>query len=234
VGSGLGPGSEGVFLHVFGSSGDYLGSSMDGAELIVHGSGQDQVGQILKSGKLVINGDVGQTFLYGAKGGSVYVMGQAAGRPLINAVGAPRVVINGTCLDYLAESFMAGDPLEGGGFAVVNGLYFDHEGHLRELTTPYPGGNLFSLASGGAIYIRDPNHTVTDHQLNGGEFSEFLDRDWLLIRPYLEENQRLFGIHVDKDLLTANGEQRTPEEIYRKIVPARLTVLSPDLDLGSE
>jgi glutamate synthase domain-containing protein 1/glutamate synthase domain-containing protein 3 len=234
VGSGLGPGSEGVFLHVFGSSGDYLGSSMDGAELIAHGSGQDQVGQILKSGKLVINGDVGQTFLYGAKGGSVYVMGQAAGRPLINAVGAPRVVINGTCLDYLAESFMAGDPLEGGGFAVVNGLYFDHEGHLRELTTPYPGGHLLSLASGGAIYIRDPNHTVTDHQLNGGEFSEFLDRDWLLIRPYLEENQRLFGIRVDKDLLTANGEQRTPQEIYRKIVPARLTVLSPDLDLGSE
>ena len=71
-------------------------------------------------------------------------------------------------------------------------------------------------------------------QLNGGEFSEFLDRDWMLIRPYLEENQRLFGIQVEGDLLTANGEKRKPQEIYRKIVPTRLTVLSPDLDLGSE
>ena len=44
------------------------------------------MGQILKSGKLVIHGDVGQTFLYGAKGGEIYVMGSAAGRPLINAV----------------------------------------------------------------------------------------------------------------------------------------------------
>ncbi|MGQ9719032.1 MAG: hypothetical protein ACUVWK_04240 [Nitrososphaerales archaeon] len=74
--------------------------------MYVHGNAQDQVGQILRSGKLVVY--VGQTFMYGAKGGEVYVLGNAAGRPLINAVGKPRVVINGTCLDYLAESFMAG------------------------------------------------------------------------------------------------------------------------------
>ncbi len=30
------------------------------------------------------------------------------------------MVINGTCLDYLAEAFMAGDPLNGGGFVVLN------------------------------------------------------------------------------------------------------------------
>jgi len=35
-----------------------------------------------------------QTFMYGAKGGEVFVRGNAAGRPLINAVGHPRVVIN--------------------------------------------------------------------------------------------------------------------------------------------
>jgi glutamate synthase domain-containing protein 3 len=234
VGSGFGPESEGIELHVFGSPGDYLGSSMDGAELVVHGNGQDQVGQILKSGKLVIHGDVGQTFLYGAKGGSVYVMGQAAGRPLINAVGTPRVVINGTCLDYLAESFMAGEPLEGGGFVIVNGVSFDRTGRIEELPTPYPGGNLFSLASGGAVYIRDPHHRVMSCQLNGGEFADFLDRDWTLIRPYLDENERLFGISVEQDLLTVDGEKRAPDETYRKIVPARLTVLSSDLDVGAE
>ncbi len=75
--------------------------------MVVHNNGQDQLAQILKEGRLVVHGDVGQTFLYGAKGGEAYVLGNAAGRPLINAVGKPRVVINGTCLDYLAESFMA-------------------------------------------------------------------------------------------------------------------------------
>jgi len=147
---GLGPATEGVRIDVYGSAGDYLGSGLDGAEVYVHGSAQDQVAQILKSGKLVIHGDVGQTFMYGAKGGEVYVLGNAAGRPLINAVGRPRVVINGTCLDYLAESFMAGDPLNGGGFVVLNGVTFDEKGRLVEQETPYPGGNLFSLASGGA------------------------------------------------------------------------------------
>ena len=117
---------------------------------------QDQLGQILKSGKLVVHGDVGQTFLYGAKGGEVYVLGNAAGRPLINAVGRPKVVINGTALDFLAESFMAGDPHNGGGFVIVNGLTIDNQGRIISQETPYPGSNLFSLASGGAVYMRDP------------------------------------------------------------------------------
>ena len=94
-------------------------------EIYVHGNTQDQLSQIMKDGKLVVFGDVGQTFMYGAKGGSVYVMGNAAGRPLINAVGKPRVVIYGTALDYLAESFMAGDPLNGGGVVILNGIRFD-------------------------------------------------------------------------------------------------------------
>ena len=156
-GCGLGPGSQGMKLEAFGTSGDYLASGLSGAEVEVHGNAQDQLGQIFASGKLVVHGDVGQTFMYGAKGGEAYVMGNAAGRPLINAVGKPRVVINGTCLDYLAESFMAGDPLNGGGFVILNGVAFDTYGNPMELPTPYPGGNLFSLASGGAIYVRDPS-----------------------------------------------------------------------------
>ena len=70
---------------------------------------------------------------------------------------APRVVINGTALDFLAESFMAGDPHTGGGFAIVNGLHYDQHGKLAPLRPPYPGSNLLSLASGGAIYVRDPH-----------------------------------------------------------------------------
>ncbi len=223
-GCGLGPGSQGVHIDVHGSSGDYLGSGLQGAEVHVHGSAQDQVGQILKAGRLVIHGDVGQTFLYGAKGGEAYVLGNAAGRPLINAAGNPRVVINGTCLDYLAESFMAGDPLQGGGFVILNGVAFDAHGGMVAQPTPYPGSNLFSLASGGAIYLRDPHHLVTDDQLNGGIFAPLTGADWRLIYPYLMENERLLGIRVEA-LLTVVGELRRPAEVYRKVAAVQLAAL---------
>jgi len=224
-GSGLGPHTTGVMIDVYDSSGDYLGSSMDGVELYIHGNGQDQLGQILKSGKLVVFGDVGQTFMYGAKGGEAYVLGNAAGRPLINAVGKPRVVINGSCLDYLAESFMAGDPLNGGGFVVLNGLEHDGNGNFIDQNTPYPGSNLFSLASGGAIYIRDPHHKLVEEQLNGGEFSILTVEDWALILPYLKMNEQLFGISIEDDLLVVNGDKKTPQEVYRKVRPLKTSVL---------
>jgi glutamate synthase domain-containing protein 3 len=226
TGCGLSRNTQDVRIDVYDSSGDYLASGIDGMQIYVHGNAQDQLGQIMKQGKLVIYGDVGQTFMYGAKGGEVYVMGNAAGRPLINAVGRPRVVINGTCLDYLAESFMAGDPLNNGGFVILNGLAFDDEGRCVEQPTPYPGSNLFSLASGGAIYVRDPGGQVVDEQLNGGEIVNLSARDWELMLPYLQENERLFGISVENDLLTTGGVKKGYAEIYRKVQPAGLTVLA--------
>jgi len=214
IGNGFGVDSKGVRIDVYGSSGDYLASGLDGMEIHVHGNAQDQLCQIMKSGKLVVHGDVGQTFGYAAKGGEVYILGNAAGRPMINAVGKPRVVINGTCLDYLAESFMAGDPHNGGGFVILNGLRVSDQGEILELEEPYPGGNLFSLASGGAIYVRDPQRKLSEDQLNGGEFAPMEKRDWELIEPYLKENQHQFGISMD-DLLKG----KDPTEVYRKIQP---------------
>ena len=163
-------------------------------------------------------------FLYGAKGGEIFVLGNAAGRPLINAVGRPRVVINGSALDYLAESFMAGIPTDGGGFCILNGVTFDVDGRVIDQETPYPGSNLFSLASGGAIYARDPFGRLDEHQLNGGRYAELTDEDWALIRPYLEENERLFGIPLEA-LLTVNGRRRPPHDVYRKVEPRELAVL---------
>src|SRR5439155_12999670 len=225
LGCGLGADSQGFRLDLYGSPGDYLGSGLDGAEVHVHANGQDQMGQIMKAGKLVVYGDLGQTFMYAAKGGEVYVKGNVAGRPLINAVGKPRVVINGTALDYLAESFMAGDPHKGGGFVVLNGIHVRDDGTLEDLETPYPGGNLFSLASGGAIFMRDPRHLVGTDQLNGGMFDSLSEEDWELVRPYLEENERLFGIKV-KDLLTVDGARRPPHTVYRKVKAVALKVLA--------
>jgi glutamate synthase domain-containing protein 1/glutamate synthase domain-containing protein 3 len=227
IANGLGAGTRGVRIDVYGSSGDYLASGIDGAEVFVHGDAQDQLAQIMKDGKLVVYGSVGQTFLYAGKGGEAFVLGSAAGRPLINAVGKPCVVINGTCLDYLAESFMAGDPLEGGGFVILNGITFNDQAEIIEMDTPYPGGNLFSLASGGAIYIRDPHARVSEEQLNGGEFAALGERDWAVISPCLEENQRLFGIPLAR-LLEVDGKILSPEQVYRKIRPRAIAALQAE------
>ncbi len=234
IGCGLGPETQDVHIDVYGSSGDYLGSGLDGLTLTVHGNAQDQLGQIIKSGKLIIHGDVGQTFLYGAKGGSIFVKGNAAGRPMINSVGRPRVIINGTSLDFLGESFMAGDPHKNGGFVIVNGMKFDEEGMVVPLPEPYPGSNLFSLASGGAAFIRDPHRQLVPQQLNGCIFSPFTEKDWELILPYLMENEKLFGITID-DLLTVNGKKLDPKKVYRKVAPSiKGTPSKPEQDVYGE
>ena len=121
---------------------------------------------------------------------------------------------------------MAGDPFKGGGFVILNAVEFDDAGKVRPLELCYPGSNLFSLASGGAIYARDPGRTLVADQLNGGEFTDFTEADWELILPYLEENERLFGISVEDDLLTVDGVRRVPTEVYRKVSAMRLAVLA--------
>ncbi len=234
VGCGLGPDTQDVLIDAYGSSGDYLGSGIDGLTINVHGNAQDQLGQIIKAGKLVFHGDVGQTFLYGAKGGSVYVKGNAAGRPMINSVGRPRIIINGTSLDFLGESFMAGDAHNKGGFVIVNGVKFNEEGQVEPLIEPYPGSNLFSLASGGAAFIRDPKRKLVSQQLNGCIFSPFTEKDWELILPYLKENERLFGIKID-DLLTVDGKKLKPIRVYRKVSPSlEGTPSTPEKDVYGE
>jgi len=42
-----------------------------------------------------------------------------------------------------------------------------------------------------------------------------------LILPYLQENERLFGISVEKDLLTVNGKPVRALDAYRKVRPAK-------------
>jgi len=56
-------------------------------------------------------------------------------------------------------------------------------------------------------------------------FAPFTGADWRLIRTYLEENERLFGIKV-QDLLTVNGKLCEPEQVYRKVSAQALAVLA--------
>ena len=102
----------------------------------------------------------------------------------------------------------------GGGFVIINGVALEGD---RSVPLPdrYPGGNFFSLASGGAGYVLDPDRTLGGDQLNGGEITAFADDDWRVIEPYLRENEALFGLRVI-DLLGG----RPPHECYRKVIPA--------------
>lgn len=101
------------------------------------------------------------------------------------------------------------------------------------LKEPYPGSNLFSLASGGAIYIRDPEKYLVNQQLNGSKFVPLTDEDWELILPYLKENERLFDIKVD-ELLTVDGNQQLPTDVYRKVTPVMVAALMARDDSGDE
>ena len=65
-----------------------------------------------------------------------------------------------------------------------------------------------------------------DDQLNGGQFVDLDPADWELILPYLRENENLFGISIENDLLTVNGEKKDYKEVYRKVRAVKLEVLS--------
>jgi hypothetical protein len=85
---------------------------------------------------------------------------------------------------------------------------------------------LFSLASGGAIFIRDPHRKSSTDQLNGGRLTDFAPKDWDLILPYLEENEQLFGISIERNLLTVDGKILDPSQVYRKVEPTSLQELA--------
>jgi hypothetical protein len=123
---------------------------------------------------------------------------------------------------------MAGNPHNGGGFVILNGLEFDDDGRVQPQATPYPGSNLFSLASGGAIYVRDPHRVLVEEQLNGGAFDDLTNDDWRLILPMLRENEKLFGISVEEDLLTVDGVQGSSQEVYWKIIPQKVKDLNKE------
>jgi len=76
--------------------------------------------------------------------------------------------------------------------------------------------------------VRDPYRKVVPEQLNGGELVDMTDDDWQLILPYLEANERYFGISIERDLLTVDGARRSPLEVYRKVRAVRLAVLAAE------
>ena len=51
-------------------------------------------------------------------------------------------------------------------------------------------------------------------------------KDWELILPYLKENEELFGISIETNLLTVDGKILDPSQVYRKVEPTSLQELT--------
>ncbi len=87
---------------------------------------------------------------------------------------------------------------------------------------PYPGSNLLSLASGGAIYIRDPHRTLVDEQLNGGAYRAAGRRRLeTASRPTWK---RTSGCSASASIATCSpstASAGTPAEVYRKVMPRK-------------
>ena len=67
---------------------------------------------------------------------------------------------------------------------------------------------------------------MVERQLNGGVFSPLTDKDWRLIRPYLEENERLFGVKVQRPADGGRPASARRQEVYRKVSAVKLSVLA--------
>jgi AcrR family transcriptional regulator len=57
-------------------------------------------------------------------------------------------------------------------------------------------GMLNGIATRPFVRSTHDARRLAEDQLNGGRIAELAPADWELIRPYLEENERLFGIKV--------------------------------------
>ncbi len=53
-------------------------------------------------------------------------------------------------------------------------------------------------------------------------------KDWELILPLLEENEKLFGISIQNDLLSVHGRKKQFKDVYRKVQPVQVAVLEKE------
>jgi len=105
------------------------------------------------------------------------------------------VVINGTCLDFLAEILHGrATRTNGGGFVILNGVKFDERRKLVPLAEPYRAATCFSLAYGRRPFLsatRKRRWWISSWNARPSFAPDCLtNEDWELILPCLEENQK--------------------------------------------
>ncbi len=169
--------NRGMRLRLDGEAQDYVGKGMYGGEVVVRpfagaatrtADGSDGASEVL----------VGNTVLYGATGGSLFVAGQAGERLCVRNSGA-RAVVEG-CGDHGCE-YMTG------GVAVVLGA---------------TGRNFGAGMSGGVAYVYDAGETLA-RRVNPGmvEVDAVDDEDARVLRVLIERHLALTDSRIARRLL---------------------------------
>ncbi|MCG8608117.1 glutamate synthase-related protein [bacterium] len=184
LGVGFGPYSHEMEMHIYGSPGQDIGNSMMGGTIHVHADAQNDMAKILHSGTVVVHGLAGNTGLYGAKGGEIFIRDSVGTRWVINSVSSPagpglKVVIVGSAMEYLTESLM-------GGMVLMLGLEWDRTGILRRKYLPFSGNSILAGASAGKVIIYDPDARIEKQQYDGAVDIGFLSRDWVAVYKNLQ------------------------------------------------
>jgi glutamate synthase domain-containing protein 2/FAD/FMN-containing dehydrogenase/glutamate synthase domain-containing protein 3/glutamate synthase domain-containing protein 1/Fe-S-cluster-containing dehydrogenase component len=179
LGVGFGPNTQDLELHLYGSPGQDIGNSLMGGTVHVHADAQNDMAKILHSGTVVVHGLAGNTGVYGAKGGEIFVRDNVGTRWAINSVSSPtgpglKVVIVGSAMEYLAESLM-------GGMVLMLGLEWDERGVLRRKYLPFAGNSILAGASAGKVIIYDPDDRVVPTQFANAIDVGFLSEDWIAV-----------------------------------------------------
>jgi len=224
-GRGLPDGS--IKVHFTGSAGQSFGAWLTaGVELHLEGDANDYVGKGLSGGRLAIrppraarfaaedNVVIGNTALYGATAGGLFVRGQAGERFAVRNSGA-RAVVEGVG-DHGCE-YMTG------GAVVVLG----------------PTGRNFAAGmSGGTAFVYDRDQSFRDRvNLEMVELEALVDEsDLFLVSNLIEDHIRLTGSVVGRRLLD-NWELMVPRFVkvmpvdYRRVLQTRRAAARPRLTL---
>ncbi len=179
--------ARGVTLRLQGDANDYLGKGLSGGKIIV----TPPEGSAFEAGKNII---IGNTVLYGATGGEVYINGQAGERFCVRNSGAVAVV-EGTgdhCCEYMT-----------GGRVVVLGK---------------TGRNFAAGMSGGVAYVLDEDGGF-DYFCNMGMVELSLVEDMAdarELKELIEQHYRHTSSTIASGILE-NWEETLPKFI--KVIP---------------
>lgn len=204
----IGAGIKGdVTIEIFGDAGLDTGVFADGLRIIVHGSSEYLLGNTLNSGELVVYGDSWDITGMGARGGTIYVMGNGGSRVGIHMKEfrgkSPAIVYGGKVKQYCGE-YMAGGTIIVLGLDYSDAIIDPGRPVTRENIDPrkikdahgdivqsYLGGGMH----GGTIYVRGE---VPDVML--GIYAvkdEFTEEDKAAIKPRIKRYCELFNTPED-------------------------------------
>lgn len=176
-----------LHLHLKGQANDYVGKGMHGGLISIRPFEALQ----MRSHKNVI---VGNTILYGATGGKLFVAGKAGERFAVRNSGATAVVegVGDHGCEYMT-----------GGIVLILGQI---------------GSNFGAGFKGGNIYIYAPDRNMLENNLNkaNATISSINQGDLAKIKELLEEHLKLTQSYFAESLLTDFNEQANN---FVKIIP---------------